>query len=101
MSHKKKKNSKVEQWIRFDGALGEYLPHVQAWWGDPEAFLKLQVNAREDGTCLAIAKGYSSDGTPVVCFGSGYGVAGALMALDATLQGGRWRPDKPWPASGK
>lgn len=72
------------------------LPHFASWYVDEESFGELRLKARDDGTTLAIAKGYGPDGGAVVCFGSGYGLIGALIAIDATIQGGRWRVDKPW-----
>lgn len=91
-----KKNSKAEAWAELDAALLGCVPHLASFFADAEVFVELRVKVRDDGTVLAIAKGYGSDGSPVVCFGSGYGVAGALMAIDSTIQGGHWRVDKPW-----
>lgn len=99
MSKKTKSGQGPERWVRLVDDLRRHLPHGASWWADEESFSELRLKAKADGTILAIAKGYGSDGGPVVCFGSGYGLEGALMALDASIQGGNWRFDKPW--SGK
>lgn len=96
MSRKRRKVSKAEQWTTLSEQVGRVMPHLVAWWDDDDDFVEIRLKLRPDGTVLAIAKGYDSDGGPVVCFGTGYGVLGALMSVDGTIQGGRWREDKPW-----
>lgn len=96
MSKKSGKPTRAEQWAAFDEKLRGAVPHLSAWWDDADEFVEIRVKARPDGTYLAVAKGYGSDGGPVVCFGVGYGVSAALMAIDSTIQGGSWRVDKPW-----
>jgi hypothetical protein len=51
---------------------------------------------RPDGTVLAVAKGYGTDGGPTVCFGVGYDMVLCLMALESTIAGNHWKEDKPW-----
>lgn len=80
----------------FDSEVRGYAPNLYGWSSDPDNFAELRLKARPDGTILAIAKGFGPDGGPVVCFGVGYGIVGAVMAIDATIQGGKWRVDKPW-----
>lgn len=101
MATKRKRNGPVDRWAAFDSVLKGELPHLHAWYTEEEEFSELRIKARPDGTCLAIAKGYGSDGGPVVCFGVGYGVVAALMAIDATIHGGNWKFDKPWSPNGK
>lgn len=96
MSKKIRARSKVTVWAEFEESIGERVPHLSAWLNDVDSFNELRLKARDDGTTLAIAKGYGEDGGPLVCFGVGYGVAATLMAIDATMQGGRWRVDVPW-----
>lgn len=84
------------RWIVNCDAVAGLFPHVSGWFTDEDSFRELRFKARDDGTTLAIAKGYDSDGSPVVCFGSGYGLVGAFMAIDAAMQGGNWKVDKPW-----
>lgn len=86
----------VDRWVQLADSVRAQVPHLGAWLDEEEEFAELRLKRRDDGTTLAIAKGYGPDGGPIVCFGSGYGVWGALMAIDATIQGGRWRVDKPW-----
>lgn len=101
MPKKSSVRSASQRWLELVDVLGEHIPHVASWWSGVDDFEELRLKARPDGTTLAIAKGYDSSGGPVVCFGSGYGVEGALMALNASLQGGNWRVDKPWNDSGE
>jgi hypothetical protein len=96
MPTNRKNESSVERWVRLVDDLRAAVPHVMGWLTSVDDFKEIRIKAREDGTCLAIAKGYGSDGGPIVAFGVGYDAVLALMALDATLQGGHWRKDKPW-----
>ena len=97
MSSKTKKDTKQKRWLRIVDMVGDELPNLASWLGEEEEFIELRIKAREDGSTLAIAKGYSGTGMPVVCFGVAYGPYLALMAIDASIQGGNWREDKPWP----
>lgn len=90
-----------ERFAKLGTQLKEGLPHLWPVLADEESFLGLNVKLMDDGTCLAIVKQYSSDGTPMVCFGGGYSYVGALMAVDAAIQGNRWRVDKPWQPGSK
>ena len=96
MPRKKQNNAAAQRWVEMDKRLRMELPQVSSWWHDAESFGELRLKARDDGTVLAIAKGYDSAGGPVVAFGVGYDVVLALMALDGTIAGGHWRKDKPW-----
>lgn len=75
-------------------------PHVYGLFSGSEDFVSLLVKAKDDGTYLAVLKKYAADGGPVVLFGSGYDVPGALMGLDLAAQGGAWKVDKPWSGKG-
>ena len=86
--------NEVERFLAVDEAIRKVLPHFHAWSGDEESFRRFQIKARDDGTFLAVASGYGADGTPMVCFGQGYGVIGALYGLDRAIQGDNWRVDK-------
>lgn len=77
-------------------ALQDAAGQVYAWWNRREDFGEIRLKARDDGTVLAIAKGYGSDGGPIVAFGTGYDVVSALKGLEGTIARGGWRPDKPW-----
>lgn len=101
MPKKSSGNRALERWTEFSDELHRRVPHLSAWYGEEESFSELRIKAKADGTMLAIAKGFGPDGGPVVCFGSGYGLVACLMAIDATIQGGHWRVDKPWPNKGK
>lgn len=99
MPEKSSKNPAEERWIQLVDSCKQTIPSLASWWGKEEEFNRLQVMARDDGTMLAIAKSFGSDGGPMVAFGSGYGVVGALVALDRTIQGGHWKIDEPWEPS--
>lgn len=101
MSKMRGNSSQVTAWVEFNEEFTARVPHLAAWFGDTLAFVELRLMARDDGTTLAVAKGYDSDGGPVVCFGVGYGLVAAVMAIDATMNGGRWRVDTPWEAKKK
>lgn len=95
------KGTKQAQWSRFHGKVKGEIPTVVGWFDDRDDFRELRLKARDDGTILAVAKGYDSNGGMVVSFGVGYDVVTSLMALDGVIQSGAWRVDKPWPANGK
>lgn len=96
MPRSKNKRSNVQRWVEFEEGFREALPHLGSFLADEEQFVELRFKVMEDGTTLAIAKSYGSDGTPMVCFGAGYGSCAAMLAIDRTIQGGAWRIDKPW-----
>lgn len=96
MARKKTENSKIVAWNSLVDVMSERVPRFWSWCGDAEDFSELRLKAREDGTVLAIAKGYGPDGTPIVAFGSGYDLASAIVAIDATITGGHWRLDEPY-----
>lgn len=101
MGTNRKQVGKQAVWAAFVDQIHAVIPHASSWWGEEDGFRELRLKRRDDGSTLAIAKGYGPDGGEVVCFGSGYGVVGALMAIDAAIQGGAWRVDKPWSDKGK
>lgn len=91
----------LEALQEFSDSLRVTLPHLYGVLADEEDFRGLVLKPKDDGTTLAVLKRYASDGTPEVCFGVGYGVFGCLLAVDRVVQGGRWKPDKPWRPSEK
>lgn len=100
MANKTGRNTPGERYVNLTGVLKQQFPHLFAWCLDPNDFIELRFKARSDGTILAVAKGYDPAGAPVVAFGSGYDVVLALMAIDASINGGNWRRDKPYDPSG-
>lgn len=96
MPSKKKGKNAVESWTRVSALFSIEAPHLHGWLQDVESFSELRIKARDDGTFLAILKGFGRDGGPVVCFGVGYDVVLALLAVDSTIASGGWRVDKPW-----
>lgn len=91
-----KKNSLQVRWAEIDDSLSRSAPHLSSFFVDSDAFREIRVKMNDDGTFLAIAKGYGSDGGERICFGVGYTVSSSLLAIDGTMQAGRWRLDKPW-----
>lgn len=98
MTKKTSKRTRVGKWNRLTDLVSNEVPTLSGWWDDFEDFAELKVKAMPDGTVLAIGKGYGPDGTPVVCFGAGYSVTGAFLAIDATIAAGRWKVDEPYQA---
>jgi hypothetical protein len=96
-----KKKTGVEAFLAFDALVEGELPHLHAFFTREEDYRGLSIKPRDDGTFLAVALGTASDGAPMVCFGQGYGVVGALMGLDHTLRAGGWKKDKFAGAGGK
>lgn len=99
MPNKKSRVSGQERFLAVIASFEEAFPQISAWCADEEDFSELRLKLRDDSSVLAIAKGYGSDGTPMVCFGVGYGVVGALLGLEGSIQGNNWRVDKPWAPS--
>lgn len=88
--------TRQEVWLELGELLGDKLPQLASVLGDEGEFISLLVKPMPDGTMLAILKRYGSDGTPMVCFGSGYSVAGCFIGVEGTIAAGKWRPDVPW-----
>lgn len=96
MARTVKKHSVQQRWAELGEAFRNLTPHLNSVLVAEDDFVGLRALAREDGTVLVVVKCIDASGGPIVCFGSGYGVAGALIAADATIQGGHWKVDKPW-----
>ena len=95
------KKNRQQAWVLLAEAIEDNVPHFYSVVGNQDDFISLYIKVRPDGSCLAVLKQYGSDGGPLVCFGTGYGVAGCIVALDASIQGGNWKVDKPWNPSEK
>lgn len=93
-------NNAAAVWTGFNEDFKRVIPQLLSWSDDATEFRELRIKLMEDGTYLAIAKGYGDDGGEVICFGGGYGVPGAMLAINATITGGKWRVDKPWKKGG-
>lgn len=101
MSQKKSKETANQRWLTLVSQFQLNFPHIASYLFEEEEFRELRIKVMSDGVRLAIAKRFGSDGGPEVCFGSGYDPMLALMALDAAIQGGNWRFDKPWQGKDK
>lgn len=82
--------------VQLEGTLRLQFPHLLAVLLEEREFIELRVKARDDGTTLSIVKKYGPDGKPIVCFGVGYGVVGSLLGIDASINAGAWKNDRPW-----
>jgi nucleoid-associated protein YejK len=71
------------RWVQLEEALSQTVPQVFSILANEDDFISLYAKIRDDRTTLLVLKRYGSDGGPTVCFGSGYGVAGAFLALEA------------------
>lgn len=96
MPTSKKNRTQQERWVQLEAEMRANFPQGSKVWLATEDFIELRFKAREDGTVLGILKTYGPDGGPLVCFGVGYDVNLAFMALEATVAGGFWKIDKPW-----
>lgn len=95
------KNTGIERWLAVEQILLANVPQLSAVLGSEEAFISLYVKIRDDRTMLAVLKRYGSDGGMLVCFGTGYGVAGCFMGLEGSIAANKWKVDEPWPGKGK
>jgi hypothetical protein len=100
VASKNKKSSGQEAWARLDDTLSTTAPQLYSVLRDEEDFISLRLLLRDDRTVLAVLKKYGSDGGKLVCFGSGYGVSGALIAVNSTIAANAWKVDKPYKVSG-
>jgi len=89
-----RKRKGVDKYLAVERLVQAELPHLHGFFSEEDEYRGLSIKPRPDGTFLAVAMGYGSDGAPMVCFGQGYGVVGALMGLDKTMQAGNWKVDK-------
>lgn len=96
MATRKRKGGRQDTWVGLNHAFDTYIPQLHAMWGKEDDFREVRLKLRADGTVLAIVKRYGEDGGPLVCFGSGYGVAGALMGVEGAIAANQWKVDKPW-----
>ena len=93
---KKKIHEKKETRIEaFEKALGKFSSNIySAMVKDPEdtRFLKIICKAPQDW--LIIIGLYAEDGTPIVAFGQGISMAGALRSLAGSMSADRYSGDK-------
>jgi len=100
MKDLKVRRNEPQHWLgQLSDEVKRLLPHVWRYLDNESEFLSLRLKYRADGTTIAVIKRIGDDGGPQVAFGSGYGVFGALIGLDYTLEAGNWKPDKPWSGS--
>lgn len=97
MSKKSRGSDPGSRLAKLDKALWDNVPHLASVLTDEDHFISVLCRQQDDSTYLMVLKRYGPDGGPMVCFGGGYGVAGAFMALNATIASDRWRVDTPWP----
>jgi hypothetical protein len=81
-------------------AIEEHLDALYSALTDSSSFIELRVKDRGDGSCYAMVKRTSSDGTPMVAFGTGYDPLSALSGLEGAVHADNWRPDKPYRGDG-
>jgi hypothetical protein len=89
-------NSPLRKLTELDEQFKVALPQLRSVLLDEEDFIGLNIKNKADGSTLAVVKRYDADGTPMVCFGVGYGFFGALYGANQAIQGNNWRVDKPW-----
>jgi len=101
MTSNRKKKEPQQKWLDLEKQLETDLPHLAAFLSSNGEFRELRIVSRDDGTCLAMAKGWLEDGTPSIAFGTGYTPSLSLMGLDATLAAGHWKKDQYYGFQGK
>lgn len=80
-----------------DRTLSKYCSNLYALvahdWGDAS-----QVTFKHQGenVWLVVVKRYGDDGAPQVLFATAYDFVGAVLAVNAAIASGSWKPDKPW-----
>jgi len=90
------KSSKAAQFLEFHEFIMGYFPQVYSVLTDSERFQDIRFYFRGDDGYLGVLKGYSSDGGPVVCFGSGYDVLSCFFSLEGSVAADAWKIDKPY-----
>lgn len=85
-----------QPYAQLNDALAVALPLVKRWLVDRESFREVRIYVRPDGDYLGVLKGYNGEGTPVICFGSGFDVVSCFIGLEMAVNGDRWRKDKPY-----
>lgn len=100
MRKKSGSSGEGDRYLALAELLAQEVPSVYAVFADEDNFDRVLIKHRPDGTYLAVLKRVASDGSMSVCFGSGYGVTGCLLALDRAVQGNAWKADKPWGGPG-
>lgn len=100
MPKKSSIDTSIERIVNMEKEMRVSLPQLFSLLNNEADFVSLLVKMRDDGNCLAIAKAIGEDGTPMVCFGAGYGYILALFAIERTMAGNHWRQDKPWKPPG-
>jgi hypothetical protein len=83
--------------VRLEEALVGVVPQLAAvLLRDSSGFQALTVRWRGPSDVLCVLRRETPEEGPQVCFGGGYDPAGALVALNAAVTGGRWKEDRPW-----
>lgn len=76
-------------------ALKEFNSNLGAALGDTTGYTRFfKVMRRDDGSWLAMLGGWDSEGAPIVAFGSGKSLMGAVGTLGRAMAADEWRDDK-------
>lgn len=92
-------NHKLDARTRFEREFSQYLSNL---WGAVRTDARgsvyaVYIRAKTGGTWIAVAKRYSpATAEPEVTFGSGSNFMSALKELNRSIQGGKWKPDRPY-----
>jgi len=92
-----KQSTGNDRWNLLDSALLSALPQLRALLNESdESASRIVLKHRGHMDWLAMVTTVGPDGTPVIAFGNGFDALAALLALNATVTAGNWRPDRPW-----
>lgn len=76
-------------------ALKQFDTNVGAALGDTTGYTRFfKVLRREDGSWLAMIGGWDEEGAPVIAFGNGKSLLGAVGILGRALAADEWREDR-------
>lgn len=90
-----KRNRETTREFRIGDALCRATPNLYHFLvKNPQDLRFLKVSQRSEADWLCILAVFAEDGSPMVAFGTGSTFIAAFLNLQATVAGGRWKPDK-------
>jgi hypothetical protein len=91
------KKSADRAYLELERGLYGKLPQLRGLaLANEEDFTSLLIKHRGPMDWIVVAKKTGDDGGPLVCFGTGFDLVGALLGLEGTLASDRWRVDAPY-----
>lgn len=76
------------------------LSNVYGWATTAEDdAVSVTFKCRGPGDWIGVCKRVGDDGGPEVVFGTAFDFVSCVMAVNAAMQGNRWKVDRPWAPS--